>query len=1364
MKNFTLTLVYTLVATFIFAQAPPQKVNYQAVARDLVGTPLVSTPVSVQFEILQGSSSGAAVYGETHSSTTNQFGLFTLEIGGGTPNNPFVIADFANINWGANIYYLQVSVNGDVMPASQLLSVPYALHAGTATSGTAGTNGINCWDTNGNGIQDLSEDINSDGFWDALDCVGDSGLGISWLGPLASNPASPNSNDAYYNSVDGVSYIYNGTTLAWDTIAAGGSNGGDADWVINGVNMSTDPAVTGNVGIGTTTPNYKLTVNSTDSIITAFNSNSPNFGAITVFNSVPTAPVGMILLAGGDTGLIAVDPVQKVLAINNSIAGGHVAIQGDSSAVLYGQVVGAVGDKIINNADTIFSIPKAGNDIINVNQGTSITDSLYVVGNNVAQAGYVLTNNGFGQAQWQPSAGGSLWNQGTGDIYNTSDSIGIGVANPSALLHVSGGGLTQPIALFEKGGFLSANIDINNTASNGSGINFQNGGTTTSSIVATTNNVLTLSSPFVAVGSGTTGGKLQVGTTSSVGVPTLLLHETSTGFSRIKHTNTVANKHWITEAGISASDASSGYSIGYENGSGTVLPFIVYGDSKVGINNIAAPLASLHVMDIGNPSSNGIASEGFSQGGSIVIARNNFAAPNRGAIASGDEMGRLSFSGYGASAYGNGPQIKAVSTEAFTNAANGSELVFSTVANGSSSNVDALKITNDGTVEVLSNLRVLPGAGTAGDVLTSDISGNATWVTPSPAAVSPWTRTGGAIHQTTLTDNVGIGTSTPLGLLHLTKDGHAVIGVQTFNNVASDGGQISLIKTRGTMALPTRVNNGDRLGKVEFVGQNALGTLTSAASILGVADEDFINSTGNGGHLEFHTADLGAGTNEIMRITGAGNVGIGTTNPIELVHLYKTNDTPFLLIESDGSYDSKLITANGTSSAWAMGIDNSISDNFSISYDTDRDPSLSAPSFVINTSGNVGIGTTSPGAKLVVDNTTGDTGIESTSTSTGTSNVAGKFSASSGTSTNTALNASAIASGSSLATGIYSTVSGTTSGVTYGVYGQNSSSSTGAVYGGYFQTLSNTGSITYGVRSDVTSTSSNSQYGLATFMSLTSAGTKYGVYSSVTGGATNWSGYFLSGDVYVADNLAIGITSPTAITHINMVSPATTALKVTNGNITSNNAAVVQFDANSTLTNAFRLERDGQIGIGTASPAAKLDVIGNVKITDGTEGTGKVLVSVDNNGTAQWKTNRVAFHIGGGNGSNTSTQNLAQSTNEKLQFPSFSHTHNTGAYSTTNHEFQAPVAGVYHFSATVTIGGPTNGHFDIDIMHSTGASLAQSGGFIGTEQIAQASRTVSTTVHLNAGESVWVEYYSAFAVASLFGERSSFSGYLIYED
>lgn len=39
-------------------------------------------------------------------------------------------------------------------------------------AGPQGDPGLACWDTNGNGVQDSSEDTNGDGVWDAADCQG----------------------------------------------------------------------------------------------------------------------------------------------------------------------------------------------------------------------------------------------------------------------------------------------------------------------------------------------------------------------------------------------------------------------------------------------------------------------------------------------------------------------------------------------------------------------------------------------------------------------------------------------------------------------------------------------------------------------------------------------------------------------------------------------------------------------------------------------------------------------------------------------------------------------------------------------------------------------------------------------------------------------------------------------------------------------------------------------------------------------------------------------------------------------------------------------------------------------------------------
>jgi hypothetical protein len=45
----------------------------------------------------------------------------------------------------------------------------------TGVNGVTGATGLHCWDLNGDGINDLAEDINTDGFWNSLDCIGATG-------------------------------------------------------------------------------------------------------------------------------------------------------------------------------------------------------------------------------------------------------------------------------------------------------------------------------------------------------------------------------------------------------------------------------------------------------------------------------------------------------------------------------------------------------------------------------------------------------------------------------------------------------------------------------------------------------------------------------------------------------------------------------------------------------------------------------------------------------------------------------------------------------------------------------------------------------------------------------------------------------------------------------------------------------------------------------------------------------------------------------------------------------------------------------------------------------------------------------------
>ncbi len=65
------------------------------------------------------------------------------------------------------------------------------------------------------------------------------------------------------------------------------------------------------------------------------------------------------------------------------------------------------------------------------------------------------------------------------------------------------------------------------------------------------------------------------------------------------------------------------------------------------------------------------------------------------------------------------------------------------------------------------------------------------------------------------------------------------------------------------------------------------------------------------------------------------------------------------------------------------------------------------------------------------------------------------------------------------------------------------------------------------------------------------------------------------------------------------------------------NATAIGANALVSASNSLVLGNGANVGIGTSAPAVKLDVVGNIKITDGTQGAGKVLTS-DATGLATW--------------------------------------------------------------------------------------------------------------------------------------------------
>jgi hypothetical protein len=117
--------------------------NYQAIVRDASGGPLANQSIALRFTVKNGSITGDTVYQEGDTATTNQFGLFTMQIGGGIP----LSGTFSGINWATGAKYLEVELSLDggftftALGTTQLISVPYALYAETAGNGGGGVTG-----------------------------------------------------------------------------------------------------------------------------------------------------------------------------------------------------------------------------------------------------------------------------------------------------------------------------------------------------------------------------------------------------------------------------------------------------------------------------------------------------------------------------------------------------------------------------------------------------------------------------------------------------------------------------------------------------------------------------------------------------------------------------------------------------------------------------------------------------------------------------------------------------------------------------------------------------------------------------------------------------------------------------------------------------------------------------------------------------------------------------------------------------------------------------------------------------------------------------------------------------------------------
>lgn len=107
----------------------PQGINYQAVVRNGSGNIAANAAVTFRFSFRENTASGTQRYQETHSVTTDAFGMADVVLGAGTAT----AGTFAAVDWSKSNYLrTEVNLSGSYVNVGtkKFQAVPYALNAG----------------------------------------------------------------------------------------------------------------------------------------------------------------------------------------------------------------------------------------------------------------------------------------------------------------------------------------------------------------------------------------------------------------------------------------------------------------------------------------------------------------------------------------------------------------------------------------------------------------------------------------------------------------------------------------------------------------------------------------------------------------------------------------------------------------------------------------------------------------------------------------------------------------------------------------------------------------------------------------------------------------------------------------------------------------------------------------------------------------------------------------------------------------------------------------------------------------------------------------------------------------------------------
>jgi hypothetical protein len=224
-----------------------------------------------------------------------------------------------------------------------------------------------------------------------------------------------------------------------------------------------------------------------------------------------------------------------------------------------------------------------------------------------------------------------------------------------------------------------------------------------------------------------------------------------------------------------------------------------------------------------------------------------------------------------------------------------------------------------------------------------------------------------ALYFNTATGNIAIGT----GALKATTSGANNLGIgdqALFSN--TEGTLNTVIGGRNTAYDNTTGSNnvvlGDLALRFNTIGSNNTCIGTNAGYDLTTGSNNTIIGNVQGTAGLANTVIIGAGATERLRIDSSGNVGIGTSSPNVPLDIESSSGTAVKIRLASNTSNRALVFSNAAETiGWTVGNGVIASARQFVVYDNEA----GAARLLIDSSGRLGIGTTSPQGNLEVSNT-----------------------------------------------------------------------------------------------------------------------------------------------------------------------------------------------------------------------------------------------------------------------------------------------------------------------------------------------------------------------------------------------------------